>query len=70
MHNGGGNFGSKKHGVSGHGGTRSHRVVARENAERAAREKQEAQEREAARVHGLNYNSASDAVKNRRKGRR
>jgi len=66
LHKGGGAIGSHKHGVSGHGGTKSPRAVARANAERRRQESQAQVEREEKRLRGLTATTASEAVKRRR----
>lgn len=66
MQRGKSSFGNHKHYVSGHGGTRSPKIVARQNAERSRREQEAAEEREVMRLRGLSHASASEAVKNRR----
>lgn len=63
-----GGVGSRKHGKSGHGGPDRKRQVLRERRENERLAQEEA-ERRRRRVIGLEFSSASEAVRSRRRKR-
>jgi hypothetical protein len=64
----GGGIGSRKHGVSGHGGT-DRRSMRKEAVKRNKEERRVAEERERQRMAQLGYTSAGAAVRSHKPGR-